>query len=300
MKASALFMGSKRIGLRILKTMAATSPGSVAGAVTIDDGTDSRSVLGEFQTLCAELGLDLEVLDSPSQLETAVRRFSPTTVVVAGWYWLIPPGVLSLARDGFVGLHASLLPRMRGSAPVVWAILTAQKESGVSLFYLDEGVDSGDLIGQTPVQIGESDYVSDVLDRIESVSVSLLEEHFLDILVGSAGRTRQEEGSATYCSIRRPIDGHIDWSSSSEAVYNFVRAQSWPYPGAFAYLGTSKVVIWRTDRFPRPLVGVPGVVSLVGPDGPVVATSEGAVILVDYEIEDRRTHPHLKFGQRLS
>lgn len=280
-----LFVGSKTIGLKSLRALIGALPGSVAGAVTIDDSMDSRSALTEFRTLTENAQIPLEVVGQPSQLVKVINRVRPVCAFVVGWYWLLPSSVLDRVPNGVVGIHASLLPDLRGSAPLVWALLTGRQETGVTLFYFDEGIDSGDVIGQRSFSIRKDHTLADLVTLAEAAAEALIDEHARSVLQGTAPRRSQDDSVATYGTIRRPADGQINWSQTSEEILGFVRAQTRPYPGAFTLIGSSTVRVWSASYFSRPLYGIPGVVVQLLDDHPVVATGDGAVVIDEYEIE---------------
>ncbi len=294
-----LFVASKALGLSVIEAALTSHNDLEVRAVTLDDSADSRSQLPGFGLLANRYGFDLKVVSHPSGLRGPIEGFNPDLVVVAGWYWLISNELLSKVPGGFVGIHASLLPRFRGNAPLVWAILGQEPRTGVTLFHLDQGMDTGDVVDQIAFDIGHDDSIGVLLGRATEAAVALIERHLGALVGGSAPRIPQDNDAASYCSLRSPQDGLIDWIGSSSVVHNFVRAQSRPYPGAFAKLGEDVVRIWAVAKFPRPYFGIPGLVCQFLEGAPVVATGDGAVVLVDYEVETSG-RPDIRYGDRLS
>src|SRR5204863_2577569 len=215
--------------------MVAAIPGHVAGAVTFDDSSDSRSALTEISAYCKSVDLPLSVISRPGDLESIVREQSPQYVLVSGWYWIIKPALLSSVPGGFVGLHPSLLPKYRGSAPLVWALLNGEKQTGVSLFYFDDGMDTGDIIDQRSFAIEPEDSIAELLAKAESANLDLVKTYAGSLLSNTAPRRRQDHKLASYGSPRRPEDGRICWNQSATEVHNFIRAQTRPYPCAFTH-----------------------------------------------------------------
>jgi methionyl-tRNA formyltransferase len=166
--ARALFVGSKQLGLKALQAMVEAIPGSVAAAVTLDDSTDSRSLLPEFRAYCQSVDIPLTILGGPGELAGTIQQYSPKYVLVAGWYWIIKPSLLRMVPGGFLGLHPSLLPKYRGSAPLVWAALRGEDQTGVSLFYFDEGIDTGDIVDQVSFPLAPQETITHVLAKAES------------------------------------------------------------------------------------------------------------------------------------
>lgn len=165
---------------------------------------------------------------------STLARWQPQLLVVIGWYHLIPARVRALAPLGTVGIHWSLLPKYRGGSPLVWAIINGERETGASLFYLEDKVDTGRIIAQTPVAIGEHENIAHMIDKLNAVSAEIVVEHVPEILQGTAVSWPQDEAHATYFRPRLPEDGLIDWRWPARRIYNFIRAQTLPYPCAFS------------------------------------------------------------------
>jgi methionyl-tRNA formyltransferase len=145
------------------------------------------------------------------------------------------------------GIHASLLPKYRGGAPLVWAIINGEKTTGVSLFYFDQGVDTGDVIAQKKIEISDTDDIRTVYEKATLAAVDVLRESLPLIREGQAPRIPQDHANATIFPQRKPEDGLIDWTRTPDEIRNFIRAQTRPYPGAFTVLEGKKVTIWDAD-----------------------------------------------------
>ncbi|MCA6596329.1 MAG: methionyl-tRNA formyltransferase [Pseudanabaena sp. M046S1SP1A06QC] len=203
----------------------------------------------DFEGLAKELNIPCVAYNKENKLEfeILVRNLSPDLILVAGWYYHISNSIRRIPSKGVIALHASLLPKYRGGAPLVWAIINGEKETGVSLFYMDNGVDTGDIIGQSTFPIEDNDTIKDLLLKVEKSSENLL-EHFLPLIeFGLAPSISQDNNKATVYPQRSPKDGLIDWSKSTEQIRNFIRAQTRPYPGAYTMINDKKVIIWDAD-----------------------------------------------------
>ncbi|MBC8284085.1 MAG: methionyl-tRNA formyltransferase [Nitrospinae bacterium] len=171
-----------------------------------------------------------------------VKSLSPDFFIVVGWYHLIPKPWLDLAPA--YGLHASLLPDYSGGAPLVWAMINGEKKTGISLFQLVPGVDNGPIVGQQSIDIKPEDTIATLYADIEELGKKILIEHLPHIADGSVQPTLQDESQRRTFPPRNPEDGKIDWTLPAEKIYDFVRAQTKPYPGAFSAHGKDKVTIW--------------------------------------------------------
>lgn len=199
------------------------------------------------------------------------------------WRYLVPASVFRTPRYGAFVFHDSLLPEYRGFSPTVWAIANGADHTGVTLFEMNDGVDTGPVVAQERVAIGESETIATVLERVTETYLKLLEANLPGLLAGTAQGTPQDETRATYCRRRTPDDNRIDWSRSAREVHNLIRAVTKPYPGAFTTLGGRRLTVWSASlaaHVPNQTAGNPGRVA-AGLDrtGAVVATGNGAVVL---------------------
>ena len=178
-----------------------------------------------------------------------IASWEPDFGLAIGWYYMIQASARELFPRGVAGIHASLLPRYRGGAPLVWAIINGEQTAGVTLFYLDDGVDTGDVIAQEAFSIEDEDTIATLLEKATDASVRLVCAQLPALAAGDAARIRQDDSAATTFPQRSPEDGLIDWSWPSERIRNFIRAQTRPYPGAFTQVDGKRVVIWDADVF---------------------------------------------------
>lgn len=205
------------------------------------------------------------------------------------WRYLIPARVYQRPRLGTFVFHDSLLPAYRGFAPTVWAMINGEDQTGVTLFEIADEVDSGDIVDQEPVSIGPDDTISLVLERVTQTYLTLLERNLGRLLEGTVPRYPQDHAEASYTCKRLPEDNQIDWTASSERIYNLIRAVTKPYPGAYTYLAGQKLQVWSAHRLPaeRRYVGnIPGRVVEARPgEGSLVLTGDGPILLKEVQVE---------------
>lgn len=218
-----------------------------------------------------------------------IKNLQPSLIVVMGWRTLLPAEIIRIPRLGVVGVHESLLPKYRGFAPVNWVVINGETKTGVSLFFIGEGVDSGDIIGQKTIMISKEDTAWDLYKKTSSASIELLKTFLPHLKKGTAPRKKQNIRSETYACSRTPDDGLIDWSDSTANIYNLIRGLSYPYPGAFTYINGKKITINKASIPPqRKFVGrIPGrIVSVSANEGVEVLTGDGS-ILIEEIIQNR-------------
>lgn len=280
-----MFLGSKAAGLRICRRLVELLPeGILAAIICPDDRDDPRSVCSDYLALADAAGVPVHIAATKAEAIGFVRKYGGTTVVVHGWYSII--GLEELAESQFFGFHYSPLPRYRGNAPLVWQILSGECEVGVSLFELTAEMDSGRLFDQRLVALGPDETIADALMKIDTLAEDMVGAFVQSWFAGSVPLRDQPDGEASYCGLRTSEDGLIDWNESGERIHNFVRAQTRPYPGAFARLPDGRrLTIWKTSLEERSFLGVPGGIAEVSQDYVVVTAGAGAVRVVEVQVE---------------
>ncbi len=274
------------VGRDCLKA-AADVGAEIVGVVTLPGPIDpSRSGQCSFDEVAARYGARLvETIDVNSEdTLDAVRVLDPELIFVVGWSQLVKEPFIALADEGVFGMHPTLLPRHRGRAPIPWAILSGLARTGVTLFEIvDATADSGVIVGQVVVEIASDDTASTLFDRIADAHVALIREYMPRLIAYTAPRILQDPQRASSWSKRVPSDGIIDWETRAPYLYDWVRAQTRPYPGAFTYLGNEKVVVWRARPVDLHITAPAGMIVAVRREGPIVACGEGGLLLEEVE-----------------
>ena len=242
-----VFVGAVVEGRRCLEALIEAGERPIA-LVTLDPAlAASTSGYVQFDDIAATLGVPLLAvrdLNAPPNVEL-VAALHPDLILVIGWTRLLGPAVLAIPELGAIGFHASLLPRYRGRAPVNWAIINGERETGNTMFFLDEGVDTGDIIDQRRIPIEDSDDCSTLYAKVAAAGTDMLLQHLPALKAGRAPRRPQDESAATVMPRRRPEDGRIDWGRDSHSLFNWVRALTHPYPGAFTFHDGRKLFLWN-------------------------------------------------------
>jgi len=224
------------------------------------------------------------------QVEQFLRDHRPDLLWVIGISQLVPQRLIDVAGAGAVGFHPTMLPRGRGRAPVAWTILLGER-AAVSLFYLTEEADRGDIIAQREVPVMPGDYSQDLIDRTNEVLADVIRELAPSIKSGVLPRFPQDERRATYYKKRTAADGLICWTDSAEKIERLIRAASRPYPGAFAYWGAVKVTCWRGHVLsladtPAPAHSPGEVVAVTENRSIIIATGNGCLEITELDGEN--------------
>ena len=212
--------------------------------------------------------------------QRAVRALEPDLIFSFYYRRLIPMAVLRQARLGAFNIHGSLLPRYRGRAPVNWAILHGEPETGATLHHMLEEPDAGDIVDQERVPIGPEDAVGTVMARIREAALTVLARQLENLLRGTAPRSPQDHVRATSFGRRRPEDGRIDWQRPAREIFNLVRAVTRPFPGAFAdFPPERRLMVW----WARPLAGAAAPGRILGTAPLRIGTGDGCLEILDAE-----------------
>ena len=260
----------------------------VVGVVTLPGPIDpNRSGQCSFDEVATRLGADLVHTENVNSEQTlnVVRKLDPELVFVVGWSQLVHEPFIASAREGVFGMHPTLLPRHRGRAPIPWAILSGLARTGVTLFEIvDATADSGAIVGQTVVEIARDETATTLFEKLAAAHLELVREFVPQLLQRAAPRIRQDARRASTWPKRTPADGIIDWETRAPYLYDWVRAQTRPYPGAFTFLGDEKVVVWRARPVELEETVPAGTIVSELPEGPVVACGEGGLLLEEVEV----------------
>jgi methionyl-tRNA formyltransferase len=249
-----VFIGASRFGLRCLELAAQLPDIRIVGVVTArqtfsisyrPEGV--KNVLhADVAGYCETQALPYVVLENSMKdaaLYSAAQAWRPDVFLVAGWYHMIPKNWRALAPA--YGLHASLLPDYSGGAPLVWAMINGEVKTGISFFQMDDGVDSGPIVGQVEEPIFDRDTIETLYERIEVRGLELLKTELPRLSSGNADFLVQDESRRRVFPQRSPKDGRIDWMQGAAYIDRFIRAQTRPYPGAFTVFDGRQVTIWH-------------------------------------------------------
>lgn len=284
-----VFMGSKQAGLEICKCIIKKTDSEVLLAIVCpNDSGDLRTEINSFEMLANDNNIPLHIVNNTNETIEVLNHFKPSIVLVHGWYQIIP--VDKLPDTLFLGFHYSPLPKYRGNAPLVWQIINGEEQLGVSFFQLTAGMDEGDLVDQKFFHLDRSENVSDALTKANALAQTMITTFLDELSFKNINLRKQPSVPASYCGLRIPDDGLIDWGKTAASIYDHIRAQSRPYPGAFTYLPDGrKLTVWSATEEETLFYGVPGSVMAIATDSVVVACGKGAIRLTDIDVEGMET-----------
>ncbi len=286
-----LFMGSAGFAVPALRALAA-SPHRIIEVVTQPDKPAGR---GMHLTPCAaaatarELGLPLyqpKSVRKPENLEH-FRALAPDFIVIIAYGKILPRELLDLPPRGAINVHASLLPKYRGAAPINWAVANGETETGVTTMFINEELDAGDILLATTTPISEEETAVQVYDRLATMGAELLLVTLEGLLRGEITPTPQDHAKATFAPILEKEDGRIDWSQHARTISCRVRGFT-PWPGAFTTLEGKMLRVHRARHLEIPQEHIPGTI-ISSENGTLrVACGCGTLEIIELQLEGKR------------
>lgn len=286
-----IFMGSAELAVPSLKALINSAVDEVVGVVSQPDrpaGRKRRLMSCPLKAFAESHGLNIMTpsrVGDPESVQ-ALNDLQPDLFVVVAYGQYIPTSVIQLAQYEAINVHPSLLPKYRGSAPIQWALLNGDEQTGVSIIYLAKKMDAGDILKQECCPIGPDDTSAALHDRLADLGAELLLHAINAIREGRVSRTVQNEADAVEISKLSKEDGKIDWSKPAEAIRNRIRAFD-PWPGSYCILPNGDALkIWKAST--EPGGGAPG--ELLD-DRMLVATGSQALRLLEIQPAGRKRMP---------
>ncbi len=285
-------MGTPDFSVGALKSLAENGY-EIAGVVTQPDkprGRGKASAMTPVKEAALELGLTVY---QPSRVREqsfmdTVRALNPDVIVVSAFGQIIPKALLELPRYGCVNIHASLLPKYRGAAPIQWAVMDGEPISGVTIMQMDEGLDTGDMLAKTEVPLEPDETGGSLFDKLSRAGAELLIRTLPALEQGTLTPEKQPlESPTAYARMIRKEDGRIDWNLEAEAIERRIRGLN-PWPSAYTELTGKILKIWRAEVLPKESGQTPGTVTEAGKGGFCVQTGKGVLRLLEVQLEGKK------------
>lgn len=285
-------MGTPDFSVKALKTLAENGF-EIAAVVTQPDKPRGRGKeLAVTPVKKAALELGLKVYQPARVREEAfietVREAAPDVIVVSAFGQIIPKALLELPRYGCINIHASLLPKYRGAAPIQWAVIDGEQVSGVTIMQMDEGLDTGDMLAKTEVPLDPEETGGSLFDKLSEAGAKLLAETLPKLEQGGLEPEKQPADSPTaYARMIRKEDGRMDWTQPAEILERKIRGLN-PWPSAYTKLNGKILKIWKAEVLPGNSGNAPGTVTEAGRAGFCVQTGNGCLKLLEVQLEGKK------------
>ncbi len=232
-----VFCGTPQFAVPTLKHLLAQPDFEIAGVITQPDRPRGRGQKLSFSPVkgvakAAHLPVHQPEKIRAPEAQELLKELSPDGVVIIAYGQIIPAGLLSIPRHGWINLHASLLPKYRGAAPINWAIVNGETRTGVTTMRIDAGMDTGDMLLQREVEIGPTETAPELVLRLSELGAPLMAETLRRLAAGTIVPRAQNHAEASYAPMLKKEDGRIDWNRSAREIYNRMRGLA-PWPGAY-------------------------------------------------------------------
>lgn len=286
-----VFMGTPDFSVPTLEALVEAGH-EVVGVVTQPDKPKGRGK-AVLMTPVKEKAIELSIpvyqpvkAREESFIET-LRKINPDVCVVIAFGQILPKAILDIPRYGCVNIHASLLPRYRGAAPLQWVVLNGEKETGITTMMMDVGMDTGDMLEKTVVPMDRKETYGSIHDKLSVLGGELIVSTLAKIEDGTIISTPQKDEEATYTKKIVKSMGEIDWTLEAEVIERYIRGLN-PWPSAYTSWNGKTLKIWDADVVAEEYPGVCGEVVLVDKNSVLVKTGKGALSLTSLQLEGKK------------
>ncbi len=276
-------MGTPDFSVPILKRLVEDGYHVAAVVTQPDRPVGRKKVLTPPPVKGEAVNLGIPVIQ-PEKIRSAeetdkILAIGPDLIITAAYGQILPKEILEFPKLGCINVHASLLPELRGGAPIHYAILQGKEKTGVTIMHMVEKLDAGDMISQVEVPIGEGDDVGSLHDKLSAAGAELLSDTLPKIISGEAERIPQDEDLATFASNITREQEKIDWSKTGREIYDHIRGLR-PWPVAYTKLNNEVLKIWKAEKYHDGQYEKPGTIVKVEKDGFIVSTGDNTAIKV--------------------
>lgn len=285
-----VFMGTPDFSVPALENIAKRY--EVVAVVTQQDRPKGRGHKMQY-TPVKEKAIELEIpVYQPKRVKDPefvdiLKTLKPDVIVVIAFGQILSKEILELPKYGCINVHASLLPKYRGAAPIQWAVINGDKKSGVTTMYMAEGLDTGDIIDTSEIVLDEKETGGSLFDKLADLGGKLILNTLDKLETGTATRTRQDDARSTYAVKITKELGKIDFTKSAVEIERLIRGLN-PWPSAFTYMDDKMLKIWNADVLEETVEEEPGTITEVNKKFIKVATGEGYLLLKEIQLEGKK------------
>ena len=286
-----IFMGTPEFAIPSLKAVSQNTDLKL-----IFTKEDKRNARGNkiIYSPVKQFGLDndIEVIQpkrmKDEEVIAKIKEINPDLIVVVAYGKILPKEIIDIPKYGIINVHSSLLPKYRGASPIHSAILNGDKESGVSIMYIEEGLDSGDVILKETCEITEDDTLGTLHDRLKELGAIGLEKALKLIEAEEVKAEKQDDSKATFVKPITKEQAKIDWNNTKEVIFNQIRGLN-PFPGAYTHNEKNEnIKIYKSEKLEKEYAGENGTVVEMTKKGPVIKVANGALRLLEIKFEGKK------------
>lgn len=287
-----IFMGTPEFAIPSLKVVSKNT--DLRAIFTKEDKVNARGNKIIFSPV-KQFGIDNEIeVIQPKKVKDEkiikkIKEINPDLIVVVAYGKILPKEIIDIPKYGIINVHSSLLPKYRGASPIHSAILNGDTESGVSIMYIEEGLDSGDVILQESCDILENDTLGTLHDKLKDLGAIGLKKALKLIEAGKVEATKQDESLATFVKPITKEQTKIDWNNTKEVIFNQIRGLN-PFPAAYTFNEKNEnIKIYKTEKLDKEYEGKNGqIVDIINKKGPVVKVKNGALVLLEVKFQGKK------------
>lgn len=283
-----VFMGTPSFARNVLEGLVNNEYNVVLCVSQEDKERDRKGNLVEtaVKSYARSKGIDVFTPHRIRDEYEEVLKYKPDIVITCAYGQIIPKVILDYPRLGCINVHGSLLPKYRGGAPIHWAIMNGEKETGISIMYMSEKMDAGDIISQRSMVIGDGDILDDVYEKMSFLGRDLLLDTLPSIIDGTNERRVQDESLVSFGYNVKREEERLDFNWSSRDVYNRIRGLS-TVPGAYFTLNGKRIKVYAS-RVTNRMNGENGEIVDINRDGLFINASDGTIVILDMKIEGKK------------
>ena len=264
----------------------------MVGVITQPDKPKGRGGKMQYTPVkekALELGLDVY---QPQRVKVSesiekLKEMNPDAIVVIAFGQILPKAILDMPKYGCINVHASLLPKYRGAAPIQWSVIDGEKETGVTTMYMNEGLDTGDIIDKVVVPIDKKETGGSLFDKLAIEGGKLILKTLIELENGTAVRTPQDDSKSNYAGMINKQLGKIDFNKSANEIERLIRGLN-PWPSAYTKMDGKTLKIWDADVDDSENDSAPGTITEVGKDFIRVATGKGSLKILELQLEGKK------------
>jgi len=219
-----------------------------------------------------------------------ILSLNPDIIVVVAFGQILPQNVLDIPKYGCINIHGSLLPKYRGAAPIQWSIINGDNVTGVTIMYMDKGMDTGDMLTKQKILITQEDTYESLHDKMKTIGANLLRDTLPMIVAGGQDRMKQDDATSTYAPIISKILGEVDWNKSSQAIDALIRGLN-PWPTCYTYYKGETMKIWQAKPLESSAEDKPGTIIYIDKQGMCVQTGSGSLLIEEIQMPNKRRMP---------
>ncbi len=283
-----IFMGTPEFCVPILDTLIKNY--NVIAVVTQPDkevGRKKQIVYSPIKNKALEYGIKILQPIKIKEEYQEIIDLKPDIIITCAYGQIIPEIILNNPKYGCINVHASLLPKLRGGAPIHKAIINGYDKTGITIMYMDKGMDTGDMISKQEVKIEDNDTAETLHDKLQEASVPLLLNTLPDIINGTNKREKQDNNEATYAYNVSREEEHVDFNKTSKEIYNQIRGlNSWP--GAYSVLDDINIKLWLSKIGNNKYNEKPGTIVSLDKNGMEVVTKDGSILITELQVPGKK------------